>query len=168
MGELRLFSQPSLLLLLWLAAFTLPMAYAASRAVLDGLVDEAAGFITELFEPGVPLRARLVAHGPLSLPQAWWTCSLWPVAMQECHVPLSTHCMMQPPTLQPYLLMCEAVACAGRRPVLCLAAGIGVCTFGAMGGGFVLRLSTTAAAVGGFLLFKFHQQRLHLDPPDND
>ena len=52
--------------------------------------------------------------------------------------------------------------------MLYLAAGIGVCTFGAMGGGLVLRLSTTAAAVGGFLLFKFHQQRLSLDPPYED
>ena len=68
MGELHLFSQPGLLLLLWLAAFTLPMAYAASRVVLDGLVDEAAGFVTGLFEPGAPA-APADPHAALALVQ---------------------------------------------------------------------------------------------------
>ena len=51
-GELHIFAQPSMLILLWLAAFVLPVAYVTCRDALDGLVDESVQVIFELLHGG--------------------------------------------------------------------------------------------------------------------
>ena len=52
LGELRVFSQPSMLIVLWLAGFILPGVYVTCRSVLDSLVDEAFHFVASLLYDG--------------------------------------------------------------------------------------------------------------------
>lgn len=55
---------------------------------------------------------------------------------------------------------CAICCCAGQRATLYMAVGLSLATYLAMGGGFVLRISTAVGAAAGFLFWKFHQQRL--------
>lgn len=52
LGEARVLGQPSMLIVLWLAAFSLPRVYVTCRCALDSLVEEAFQFVADLLHGG--------------------------------------------------------------------------------------------------------------------